>query len=471
MLPTPAELIATLDRFVLGQERAKRDLATAVYNHCLAAAWRESHGGRGGGDDFGRQHVLLIGPTGTGKTYLVTRLAEALGVPVACCSATSLVEAGYRGQEIEGIIGHLRERAGGDARQAERGILFLDEVDKIRRRDTGGQRDVSGEGVQNGLLTMLDGRQLHGVDTGRVLFIAAGAFSGLADLVRARLGSGRQMGFGAAEAGPSRPPDDYAALERAELADLVAYGFIPEFVGRFAVVSPLQALGVDELAGILRRAESSIYVRQRELFALHGIELEFTEDALRALAARALALGTGARALNRLLLQALDPVDWRLPELAAGGVTRIRFTAAALEPGAEPELVRGVLPADVRLRLEQLRRQAAPHAPRAVAPLLRPAALGDDEARQRYEQLRDGRLALPHAPATARRWWAHLEELNAASPHLLLAIADQLAVRQATIAEFHLAFLYADTGSLPAALHYLDYVRAKNAAGEKGGTR
>lgn len=462
MLPTPSELIATLDRYVLGQERAKRDLATAVYNHYLAAAWRESHGGKSGGD-FGKQHVLLLGPTGTGKTYLVTRLAEALGVPVAFCTATSLVEAGYRGQEIESIVDILVQRAGGDPRRAERGIVFLDEVDKIRRQDTGGTRDVSGEGVQNGLLTMLDGRLLRGVDSGRVLFIAAGAFAGLADIVRARFSGGRQMGFASSAAsGEGAPLSDFESLGRADLGDLVRYGFIPEFVGRFAVVSPLQALGVDDLTAILCRAGASIYVQQRELFALHGIRLEFDEEALRELARRALALGTGARALNRLFLQALDPVDWRLPELASQGVTGIYFSAAALRDGGEPELIRGVRPADSRLVLDRLRRRATPEALRAEATPVRTAALGDGDARSRYETLRDGRLELSAAPSAAGEWWARFEAMNAGSPQLLLAVADELVARQATIAEFHLAYVYANTESIVAVFHYLDYIRARN---------
>ncbi len=462
MLPTPSQLIASLDRFVYGQERAKRDLATAVYNHYLAAAWRDSHGGKAEAD-FGKQHVLLMGPTGTGKTYLVTRLAETLGVPVAFCSATSLVEAGYRGQEIESIVDTLLQRAQGDPREAERGIIFLDEIDKIRRQDTGGTRDVSGEGVQNGLLTLLDGRQLRGVDTDKVLFIAAGAFVSLADLVRQRLGIGRHIGFVSHVSDLEHSEiSDQQALEQADLSDLVRFGFIPEFVGRFAVVTALHQLGEEDLAGVLQTSQASVYIRQRELFALHGIELVFDPDGLRDLARQALALGTGARALNRLFLKAIEGVDWRLPELASEGITRIRYNAAAAAGHAEPELTRGQQTADDHLVLDRLRQQATPEA--AVLPATSPAGsvgLSDKDALERYHRLRDEKLALEGAPTSAKRWWKRFEENNAKNPQLLIALADELISRQATVAEFHLAYVYANTESIRATLHYLDYIRAK----------
>jgi len=195
-LPAPAEMVAYLDRFVRGQARAKQDLAVAVYNHYLAQAYRAREG-----LDLGRYHVLLLGPTGVGKTYLVKTLAGFLGVPVGFASAAGLVEVGYRGNSVDSIVRTLLDRAGGDPKKAEKGIVFIDEIDKIRRQDNGGTRDVSGEGVQNALLTLLDGRTVDGmegmnhspVDTGRLLFVCAGAFVGLKGIVERRLGTGRHQ--------------------------------------------------------------------------------------------------------------------------------------------------------------------------------------------------------------------------------------------------------------------------------------
>ncbi|MCB1235670.1 MAG: AAA family ATPase, partial [Verrucomicrobiae bacterium] len=239
ILPTPTEMIAHLDRFVRGQARAKQDIAVAVYNHYLSQAWRDR-----GHEDLGRHHILLIGPTGVGKTYLVRTLADFLGVPVGFASATGLAEAGYKGNSVETIIRSLIDRAEGDPKRAEKGIVFIDEIDKIRGADTGGYRDVSGEGVQNALLTLLDGRISEGlegyghrpVDTSRLLFVCTGAFVGLQEIVERRLGSReRRIGFLArpnetVEKIPDQPI--YEALCQAETRDLVEFGMIPEFIGR-----------------------------------------------------------------------------------------------------------------------------------------------------------------------------------------------------------------------------------------------
>lgn len=198
-LPSPREMVAHLDLSVRGQQRAKEDIAVSVYNHYISQIYRDLEG-----TDLGRYHILLLGPTGSGKTFIVKQLADYLRVPVSFASATSLVEAGYKGRSVDDIIKSLLDRADGNPRLAERGILFIDEIDKIRRQDSGGVRDVSGEGVQNALLTMLDGRiadsvdnvKHEPVDTSRILFVCTGAFVGLQGIVERRLGQGEKSKIG-----------------------------------------------------------------------------------------------------------------------------------------------------------------------------------------------------------------------------------------------------------------------------------
>jgi len=198
-LPSPAEIVAHLDQFVRGQNKAKQDIAVSVYNHYISQVYRDQYG-----SDLGRYHILMLGPTGSGKTFIVKTLADFLGVPVSFASATSLVEAGYKGRSVDDIIKSLLDRTKGNPRLAERGILFIDEIDKIRRMDVGGQRDVSGEGVQNALLTLLDGRiadnvdsvKHEPVDTSRILFVCTGAFVGLQEIVERRLHANEHSAIG-----------------------------------------------------------------------------------------------------------------------------------------------------------------------------------------------------------------------------------------------------------------------------------
>ena len=349
-LPTTTEMIAYLDRFVQGQTRAKRDIAVAVYNHYLSEAyWRRK------GVGLGKHHLLLVGPTGVGKTYMVRKLAEYLGVPVGFSSAAGLVEAGYKGNSVETIIQALLSRAADDPKQAERGIVFLDEIDKIRRAHTGWGRDVSGEGVQNALLTLLDGRVSQGhegmghaaVDTSRVLFVCTGAFVGLSEIVERRLASARpRIGFAAhpVELGDegSEAQPIYHALSQVQTRDLVEFGMIPELVGRFTTIAAVHELSVRDLRNIVNgQIEDSPLEQQRLLARLHGIELELTEAALDAIAEQAAALGTGARGLHRLLSRATDAVDYRWSELADQGIGKVTVTRECVERGAPPELVAG----------------------------------------------------------------------------------------------------------------------------------
>lgn len=475
-LPTPAELIAHLDRFVLGQAGAKRDLAVAVYNHYFSQGHREMHG-----TDLGRHHVLLIGPTGVGKTYLVKTLADHLGVPVGFASAAGLVEAGYKGNSVDTIVETLLDRAGGDAKRAEKGIVFIDEIDKIRRGEAGG-RDVSGEGVQNALLTLLDGRTTEGqegrrhlpVDTGRLLFICTGAFVGLREIVEARLGqTERRIGF-SARAVDSVPPDARpicTALCQAGTQDLVAYGMIPEFIGRFATLTVLHELGKTELRAILDGGvEDSALARQQKMAALHGIELVIESDALDAIAEDAVELQTGARGLHRLVGLVVDAVDFRWPELADAGVTKVIVTRETVESSGEPILEKGK-PLPERSREDrEIRRdclKGLPPKPREAPRKTRPEGITDtsgwseDSLRAAYEKLKMESLGGSELTGSVRKWWESFESENKNQLPLLHRLAEELRNRKATISDLFAAYVYSNTSDIQANLHYLDYMRAK----------
>lgn len=500
MLPTPQEMIAHMDRYLHGQKQAKRDLAVSVYNHYLGIAYAESTAGQqpdDGPNHFGSQHVLLMGPTGAGKTFLVKTLARYLGVPVAFCTATSYVQAGYKGELIEGMIDILLAAAGNDPERAKRGIIFIDEIDKIRSR-ADVDLDVSGAGVQNSLLTLLDGREIQGVDTSNLLFIATGAFVDLADIVRFRMrNADRPLGFHP-PASEDVPDDldkilqsEFAALCNVEHEDLVEFGYIPEFIGRFAVLSAVRELSPSELVAILTETEDSVVARQKRLFALHNIELTFEDAALNAIAAEAERLHTGARALTRIVLKALHPVDSILSELMDQRIRKIRITEDTVRLRKPPKMetdeadrapnvsARPDGPSPGR-RLAELRQRAIPESFRNKGPKLSssPTATGlppgiTDVRGMESNQIElrlsktESQIADPETTAAALKWWQDLKKMNDTKLGLILRLAEELRNRDATLNEFYDCYQRSGVDGMQANLLYLDFLRLKQAEAKK----
>ncbi len=314
-LPSPHAIKECLDDFVVGQERAKKVLAVAVANHYKRVDWR-----RRGEPGLRKSNVLLLGPTGSGKTLLVETLARGLEVPHALADATRFTEAGYAGADVEDILVDLLNSAGGDPRLAERGIVYIDEIDKIARRETSG-RDVSGEGVQQALLRLLEGTRVslplertraHAekrltLDTTDVLFLCGGAFAGLESAVRIA----RPIGFGAA--GPKDEVETSERLWEVSPRDLVQYGMIPELVGRLPVVVALEALDEKALVDILTRPEDALVTQYQKLLQADRVSLRFTRRALGAIARKAKALGTGARGLRTVLESVMLELLYDMP--------------------------------------------------------------------------------------------------------------------------------------------------------------